>query len=103
MICPPPIKPVDMELIKLRARDDVAIAEYNALDKKMEAAVLAAIAGGKTVQEAKEVAAQLYEEEKALAWERVVKTGEDLYVYRSAKAEAAAKGNSKPWWRIWAS
>ena len=98
---PPPIRSVDWKLVMLRARDDVALAEYTAFDRKKEAAVLAAIAGGKSVEDARDIADQLYAADKDRAWARVEMTGKDLYEYKQQKIDEAMKPKARPWWQFW--
>lgn len=78
----------EQELERLQGLDQSAIAEYEAIKEKMDQCVFAALAGGKSLDEAKAIAEEYLGERKAHAWDGVQHFGKAVAEKKATMRES---------------
>lgn len=92
----------DYNEIRLVFRDGDAVTNYSRIRDKEEKAILAVLQSGRSLEEAKSIATEMYAEERKRALEWSNQTKRELDEYRGRLRAAAAKANEiKPWWWPW--
>jgi hypothetical protein len=84
----------------LEANDREWVSYYARLIRREETAVMACLAGGKDLAEAREIAKEMYARDKAHALRACQDSCNELYNYREEKRRAdRQKIPAKKWWQ----
>ena len=89
---------IDYEELRLKINDAQWLMAYDRLCDREEKATWAALASGRTLDEARAVAKEMYADKKAHVMEGVNDSCKKLSDYRASKRAAQAV---RPWWRFW--